>query len=106
MLGALSALQKSRSYKWTRPDLPVLVIAGDQDPVSRGGRTFGRMIRVLRKAGIQSIRVKTYPGGRHELFHEINRNEVVKDLITWLDGVIGSSDESAEQEILPEPGGR
>jgi alpha-beta hydrolase superfamily lysophospholipase len=102
MLGSVSALQKSRSYKWTRPDLPVLIIAGDQDPVSRGGRTFGRMVRVFRKAGIQSVRVKTYPGGRHELLHETNRSEVVEDLINWLDDLMVSSNELMDQEILPE----
>jgi alpha-beta hydrolase superfamily lysophospholipase len=30
-----------------------------------------------------------YPDARHELFNEINREEVTNDLISWLDGVIG-----------------
>ena len=57
MLGAISALQRPKSYKWTRPDLPVLVIVGEQDPVSNGGRAIGRMARILRKAGIQSVQI-------------------------------------------------
>lgn len=29
--------------------------------------------------------VKTYPGGRHEMFNETNRDEVLADLAGWLD---------------------
>jgi alpha-beta hydrolase superfamily lysophospholipase len=29
--------------------------------------------------------VKTYPGGRHEMFNETNRDEVLADLVRWLD---------------------
>jgi alpha-beta hydrolase superfamily lysophospholipase len=30
---------------------------------------------------------KVYPEGRHESFNEINREEVTRDLIAWLDSV-------------------
>jgi hypothetical protein len=37
-------------------------------------------------AGLTDVTLKTYPQARHEIFNETNRDEVVADLITWLDG--------------------
>lgn len=102
MLGALSSLQRARNYKWTRPNLPVLIIAGDQDPVSSEGRALKLLVRVLRKAGLQNVRLKLYPGARHELFHETNRDEVCQDLIKWLDQVVGVSEVEHERVVLPD----
>jgi hypothetical protein len=29
-----------------------------------------------------------YPGGRHEMFHELNRCEIVTNLLVWISGVL------------------
>ena len=34
---------------------------------------------------MRDVTVKLYEGGRHEMFNEINRDEVTADLIAWLD---------------------
>jgi alpha-beta hydrolase superfamily lysophospholipase len=36
------------------------------------------------KAGIQDVSYKFYPDGRHEMLNEINRDEVFKDVLGWL----------------------
>jgi alpha-beta hydrolase superfamily lysophospholipase len=33
------------------------------------------------------VTLRLYPEARHELFHEINRAEVTRDLVAWLDGM-------------------
>ena len=43
------------------------------------------MAEEIRAAGVKSVDVKLYPDGRHEMFNEINREEVRKDLISWLE---------------------
>ena len=43
------------------------------------------MARQFRDAGMKNVTVKLYEGGRHEMFNEINRDEVTADLIGWLD---------------------
>ena len=35
--------------------------------------------------GLQRLEYRLYPGGRHEMFNEINRDEVVSDLLAWLE---------------------
>ncbi len=65
--------------------LPVLVISGERDPVTGPGQAFAdSLVDRYRAAGIQDIEHRVYPGARHELFNETNRNEVTADLIAWL----------------------
>lgn len=69
-----------------RGDLPVLVISGGRDPVTGPDQAFARaLIDGYRAAGLHHITHTVYPGGRHEMFNETNRDAVVADLIAWLD---------------------
>ena len=38
----------------------------------------------IRAAGVRDVTLKLYEGGRHEMFNEINQEEVYADLIGWL----------------------
>jgi alpha-beta hydrolase superfamily lysophospholipase len=73
-----------------RPDLPILVISGERDPVTGPGQAFAQaLIDSCRAAGLTRIHHEVYAGGRHEMFNETNREEVTADLIAWLDGAVG-----------------
>lgn len=68
--------------------LPVLMISGEKDPV--GGKGLSGMRAVAeqyRQVGLGDITIKTYTDGRHEMFNEINRDEVRADLLAWLDRI-------------------
>ena len=65
-------------------DLPLLFLAGDADPVGEQGRGVQRAIDSLRAVGVQNIQQKLYPGARHELLMELNRQEVMGDIAHWL----------------------
>ena len=41
-----------------------------------------------RKAGLRDISHDFYPGGRHEMLNEINRCEVLNNLIGWISAVL------------------
>ncbi len=65
--------------------LPILVISGEVDPVVGPGQRFARgLIESLETAGFGPIEHRVYPGGRHEMFNETNRDEVTADLVGWL----------------------
>ena len=38
----------------------------------------------FRDAGVRDVTVRLYPGARHELFNETNRDEITAELIDWL----------------------
>lgn len=65
--------------------LPMYVFSGAEDPVHGEEKDLTRMIDAYRSQGVQSLDCKLYPGGRHEMFNEVNRDEVMAGLIGWLD---------------------
>jgi alpha-beta hydrolase superfamily lysophospholipase len=69
-----------------RPDLPVLVMSGDRDPVGGpGGSNVTALAERYRDAGLTDVTVRLYVEARHEVFNETNRDEVTADLVSWLE---------------------
>ena len=46
------------------------------------GGTVG--LEAYTEAGLQNVTYTFYPGGRHEMLNEINKMEVYKDIVDWL----------------------
>ena len=68
------------------PDgLPVLLLSGELDPV--GGSDAVQVTALARLFTERGLPVEqhVYPEARHEVFNEINRDEVVGDLVAWLE---------------------
>ena len=66
--------------------LPMLLASGDRDPVGAMGRGVQRSATLYRRAGVREVCVILYPGGRHELLNETNRDQVTGDILTWIAG--------------------
>lgn len=64
---------------------PVYFFAGDADPVGNMGKGVGKVVQLFQKAGCRDVTLKLYPGGRHEMLNEINKEEVFADLLAWLE---------------------
>lgn len=73
-----------------RPDLPILLLAGDQDPINRGMAGLHLLEERLRAAGVVRLDTQYYVGGRHEMLNETNRGEVTANLVGWVNGVVGA----------------
>jgi len=86
LLASGAALRDRRRLARLPRDLPVLLLAGGQDPVTQNGRGSGLLADAYRKSGLGDVSLKIYPGGRHELFNEIAacREQVTADLLDWL----------------------
>lgn len=69
-------------------DLPVLLISGDMDPVGDCGKGVKATEKVLRKAGVKDISVKMYPGLRHDILHEKEKDQIYADVYSWLDNKV------------------
>ncbi|WP_052465932.1 alpha/beta hydrolase [Mobilicoccus massiliensis] len=85
LLTGLGIVGERRRAAGIRPDLPVYVIAGDQDPVGDFGRVVSDVATAYRRVGVRDVTTRLYPGARHEILAETNREEVVADLLHWLD---------------------
>ncbi len=67
-----------------RPDLPLLIASGTEDPLAGGGQLVELLGQRYRDAGLTDVTVRTYPGARHEIFNELNRDDVTADVVAWL----------------------
>ncbi|MGN7190296.1 alpha/beta hydrolase [Curtobacterium sp. MCBA15_004] len=70
-------------------DLPMLLQVGSEDTLG-GPRSIERLAQAYRRrGGLSDVQVHVYEGARHEVYNETNRDEVVADLVAWLDGHVG-----------------
>lgn len=69
--------------KKNKVDAPVLLIAGDDDPVGAKGKGVKKLYKVYKKAGID-VKAKLYEGARHEVLNETNKEQVVQDVIGFI----------------------
>jgi alpha-beta hydrolase superfamily lysophospholipase len=71
-----------------RPDLPLYIAAGELDPVNANLALLHVLVDRYRAAGLTDVTVRTYPGARHEILNETNRDEVVARILDWIDQVL------------------
>ncbi len=69
--------------------LPTYIFVGDADPINAKLERLTPLVDAYKAAGLD-VTLKVYPGGRHEMLNETNREEVVADLRAWLNGAVGS----------------
>jgi len=62
--------------------LPILLVAGKDDPVGEYGKGVGKVFEELQKRGCQ-VDMKLYEG-RHEILNDACRDEVVSDIQTFV----------------------
>jgi alpha-beta hydrolase superfamily lysophospholipase len=74
-----------------RDSLPVYIAVGEADPVNGGLALLTPLTERLEAAGLTDVTVRIYPGARHEILNETNRDEVIAELNRWLDRVSASS---------------
>ena len=88
LFGMLDRCNRPEWYQSLPKTLPVLLISGDRDPVGNNGAGPLEVYRGLVGAGLEAVSVKLYPGGRHEMLHEINFQEAYGDLLAWMEKIL------------------
>ncbi len=86
MMTGLQYVAKRENLARMDKETPVYFFAGDSDPVGAGGKGVQKVAGWFREAGVRDVQVKLYPGGRHEMFNETNKEEVYADTLAWLEG--------------------
>lgn len=84
MFTGLSTIHKKANIKKIPVELPIYFIAGESDPVGDYTKTVKNLFNIYKGNGIKDLSIKTYPGARHELLNETNKEEVTSDIIAWL----------------------
>lgn len=87
MLLGLRELNKKDNIERIPKDLPIFLVSGDKDPVGKNTKGVLKAYNSYKKAGIINVKYKFYPGVRHEILNELNKKEVYKDIISWIESI-------------------
>lgn len=83
LLGGLLAISKDSALLQIAAELPILITGGADDPV--GGEAGMQALSSHYEAtGHRRLLTRIYPGGRHEMLNETNRDEFTREVLDWV----------------------
>ena len=68
-------------------ELPIGMFCGEEDSAGGFGKAAKTALEMYRKAGKQAT-LKLYPGARHEILNETNKEEVYQDILDFMNSVV------------------
>ncbi len=84
MLGGIKYITDKKNIEKVSKNLPLYLFSGEDDPVGDYGKGVRIAYEDFKSVGCKDVKIKMYPGGRHEMLNEINRREVYEDTLEWL----------------------
>lgn len=84
-LEGLLEVENKKNLSWIPKHIPIYIFSGDKDPVGKSGKGIINLYQRYKNHGVKDIEYKLYKDGRHEMLNEINRDEVMDDVVKWLD---------------------
>ena len=84
MMSGIKFIQDPANARKMNKETPVLFIAGGADPVGENGKGVDRAYKFFCDAGMKDVTEKIYPNARHEILNELNKDEVMADVLNWI----------------------
>ena len=84
LFDVLGFIQKKENIEKIPKNLPVYMIAGEEDPVGNYGKGVEKVFEEYRKCGIRDLELKLYEDDRHEILNELDRENVYLDVKNWI----------------------
>lgn len=84
----IARIQRKENLDKIPKALPVLMVSGGDDPVGDYGQGVQKAYDSMKEVGMSNMQLKLYEGGRHELLNETNKDEVMNDLVQWMDAIV------------------
>ena len=85
MMQGIKFITDKKNIAQMNKEKPVYFMSGDGDPVGDYGKGVERAYKAFCDAGLHDVFMRLYPGGRHEMLNERNKDEVYQDVLTWLE---------------------
>lgn len=87
LIKGLLELSKSKNFSSIDRNLPIFIISGDKDPVSKNGKGVKALYQVMSN-NLDNVELKLYKDARHEILNENNSDEVYQDIFNWLTNIL------------------
>lgn len=81
----LNRLHSPRFLSKIRKDLPILLIAGKDDPVGNYGKGVLNLEKTYKKYNLENVETILYDGMRHEVLNEQDNARVYNDVLNFLE---------------------
>lgn len=75
---------RKKWYKNIEKELPILLIAGDKDPVGFYGTGVKSVFRKLKVSGAKDVNIFLYKDCRHEILNDICKEETTQDILDFI----------------------
>ena len=85
MFTGMKVLVRKGSMKRIPKTLPVLFTAGSMTRVGAFGKNVTKVYEKYKDAGIKDVSIHLYEGDRHEILNEVDRQNVYKDILAWIE---------------------
>ena len=85
MLGGIGFIGRQSNVEKMGKNTPILFISGEMDPVGDLGKGVKKAYESFRKAGVRDVTLKLYPGLRHEILNEREKDQVYADIWAWVE---------------------
>lgn len=80
----MEATYSKKGWVMENPNLPILFISGADDPCLGNVRKFAQAVQHMRLRGYRDVKGKLYPGLRHEILNEREREKVYHDVYAYI----------------------
>jgi len=85
LLHGIQMANDSQGIAKMNKQMPIYLFSGECDPVGNMGKGVINVKSALTKAGLKDVTLRLYPEGRHEMLNELNKAEVMNDLLAWVE---------------------
>jgi alpha-beta hydrolase superfamily lysophospholipase len=90
LFGLVDGLRLFGKPAFDMAEVPILIIAGSNDPLGGEKSCLALAQSYLRRGGQNDVTVTIYPEARHELFNETNKVQVIDDVVAWITERVGN----------------
>ncbi|QDZ03173.1 alpha/beta hydrolase [Nitratireductor mangrovi] len=80
------------NFSAIRRDLPFSLVGGEKDPATDGGKAVAALAARMKAMGFSNLQSTIFAETRHESLNEINRDRIMSDFASWVDGVLAGHD--------------
>lgn len=84
LLNGMAFTAKQSNIEKIDKNIPILFLSGDKDPVGEQGKGVIKAYDCFKKAGIKDVKMKLYPGLRHDILREDCKQDIFEYIYNWM----------------------
>ena len=84
LMNLMDGVYKEGSWIMKNKNCPIFLMSGEQDPCMGNEKNFMRSVDMFKKQGYKNVSYVLYPGQRHEIYNDTNKETAMQDLLDFM----------------------